>query len=188
MPKKVADKKDWLILGHQLFSEHGISGIIIEKMARKLKCNKSSFYWHFKSKKEFILKMVDFWVESETHYVIDEVEKVKAPTKKYKRFIELVFQHDPYLDFIFHLKRYAKDHKEIQQIIEEVDSKRLKFTAKVFRNFGYSQKEAKLAASILYKYLIGYHEMYRYQAPNPNYLKAVNAELKFILGEQHKLN
>ena len=187
MPKKVADKKEWLILGYQLFSEQGISGTVIEKLARKLNCNKSSFYWHFNSKKEFILRMVDFWVESETNYVIDEVNKESIPSKKYKRFIQLVFQHDPYLDFIFHLKRYAQKHEEIQQIIEEVDNRRLQYTERVFNEFGFPEQESKIAASILYKYLIGYHEMYRYRPPNPDYLKIVNQELKFILGGKYKL-
>ena len=34
MPKIVAQKEDWIRLGYQLFSNQGISGIVIEKMGR----------------------------------------------------------------------------------------------------------------------------------------------------------
>ena len=52
MPKIIAKKQDWVDLGYRLFSEQGISGIVIEKMSEKLKVNKSSFYLYFKTKKE----------------------------------------------------------------------------------------------------------------------------------------
>ena len=54
MPKIIAKKQDWINLGYKLFSEKGIAGIVVEKMASILNVNKSSFYWHFKTKKEFV--------------------------------------------------------------------------------------------------------------------------------------
>ena len=45
MPKIIAKKEDWIILGYKLFSEQGINGLVVEKMAQKLNVNKSSFYW-----------------------------------------------------------------------------------------------------------------------------------------------
>ena len=54
MPKIIAKKEDWINLGYRLFAEQGVSGINVENMAKILKVNKSSFYWHFKTKKEFI--------------------------------------------------------------------------------------------------------------------------------------
>lgn len=185
MPKIVAHKKDWLKLGYKLFSKEGERGIVVESMAKKLNCNKSSFYWHFKSKPEFINEIVAFWVETDTNSIIDEVEKQKTAQKKYDKFIELVFQYDPYLEFIFHLKRYAKKHEEIEGIIDEVDRKRLNFTASFFQEQGYSKKESEMIASIFYKYLIGYHERYRNKPPNENYQKEVKKELMYILNKDH---
>ena len=76
MPKIVAQKKDWIELGYKLFSEQGISGVIIEKMSKKLKCNKSSFYWHFKTKKEFIEQLTEYWVDNETEQIIMTLSKI----------------------------------------------------------------------------------------------------------------
>lgn len=181
MPKIVAHKKDWLKLGYQLFSKEGIKGIVVENMAKKLKCNKSSFYWHFKSKTIFVDELINYWVETETNQIIESVEQEKTAQKKYQKFIELVFQHDPYLEFIFHLKRYAKTRPEIQDLIDEIDQQRLAYTANVFQELGYSKKESKRVASIFYKYLIGFHEMYRDQAADKKYQKEVKEELAYIL-------
>ncbi|MEE9439081.1 MAG: TetR/AcrR family transcriptional regulator, partial [Saprospiraceae bacterium] len=99
MPKIVAQKKDWIKLGHTLFSEVGVSGIIIEKLSRKLKCNKSSFYWHFKTKKEFIDQIIALWIENETEQIIRLTNNEKSNSKKFKTLIELVYKKMPNQDF-----------------------------------------------------------------------------------------
>lgn len=62
MPKIVAKKEDWIKLGYKRFADQGVSGINVEKMAKALKVNKSSFYWHFKTRKDFIEQLVDISV------------------------------------------------------------------------------------------------------------------------------
>jgi len=66
MPKIIATKKQWVKLGYRTFAQHGVKGIVIEKMAAKLKVNKSSFYWHFKTKQRFIDEIISHWVSVDT--------------------------------------------------------------------------------------------------------------------------
>jgi AcrR family transcriptional regulator len=40
-------KKPWILVGYDLFSQHGLSGLKIEVMAKKVAKSKSSFYHHF---------------------------------------------------------------------------------------------------------------------------------------------
>jgi AcrR family transcriptional regulator len=181
MPKIIAKKQDWINLGYKLFSEKGIAGIIVEKMAENLKVNKSSFYWHFKSKKEFVNELIKFWIITETEHIIRETEKAKTPKKKLDLFLKIAFKNDPYLEFVFFLKRYAIKSKDIQSIIDEVDNKRLLFTSKLFIDIGYSKKQAEIKSSIFYKYLIGYHEMIKHKKQDKNYLKEVKIEMQHFL-------
>jgi len=87
MPKIVCSKEDWIKLGYSLFAFKGVDGLIVEQMAVKLKCNKSSFYWHFKNKKKFIDEIVTYWILLETQGVIDHVKAQNSPTKKYEAFL-----------------------------------------------------------------------------------------------------
>ncbi len=181
MPKVIAQKNDWIKLGYKLFSEQGISGIVIEKIAKKLECNKSSFYWHFKSKKKFIDELINFWITSETDQIIQQTEKAKSSEEKIEQFLKITFKNDPYLEFIFFLKRYAIKNKEVQAIIDEIDTRRLEFTTQLFQEIGYSKKDAAIKASIFYKYLIGYHEMIKNKKQSKNYLIEVKKELKHFI-------
>jgi len=117
----------------------------------------------------------------ETQGVIDYVEARNSPEEKYEAFLTICFQHDPYLEFIFFLKRYAVKSKKHQQIIDEIDQRRLDYTASLFVGLGFSKSKAKVMASVYYKYLIGYHEMHRYRKPAKDHLEVVKKELSYLI-------
>ncbi len=178
MPKIVAEKTAWIKLGFELFARHGAVGIVVDKMAGTLKCNRSSFYWHFKSKKEFINEIISYWTEADTEQIIVMTEKAGSPKQKFKNLVEVVFKKDPYMDFVFHIKRYATRENEIQRIIDEIDQRRINYVSSILVDLGYSERESDIKARLFYKYLIGYHEMLRYKPQTTNYVKEVCKELR----------
>ncbi len=177
MPKIIAKKEDWIALGYKLFSENGINGIVIEKMAQKLSVNKSSFYWHFKTKKIFLNEIITFWVSADTNKIISKVESKPLGKEKFIGLVELAFKKEPNLDFIFFLKRYALKDKKIQSLIDKIDSQRINYTKSILIEMGFTENEVLLKASLFYKYLIGYHEMIRYKKQSKDYLNEVKNEL-----------
>ena len=177
MPKIIATKQDWINLGYGLFSEQGVSGIIVEKMAKTLKVNKSSFYWHFKTKKDFIEQVIMFWIKNETERIINLTDSEKPGLQKFKTLIALIYKQDLFLDFTFYLKRYARNEKKIQSIIDKIDNQRIEYANKLLQEMGYSKQDAKIKSTLLHKHFVGYHEIIRYKKQNVNYQKEVKIEL-----------
>jgi AcrR family transcriptional regulator len=177
MPKIIATKEDWVRLGYKLFSDQGVSGIIIEKMAKKLKVNKSSFYWHFKTKKNFIDHLITYWINNETVQIINLTNNVKKVSDKFKTFIGLIYKQDPFLDFTFYLKKYAKKEQKIQLSIDRIDNLRIEYANKLLQEMGYSEQDAIIKAKLLHKHFIGYHESIRYKKQDNNYQNEVKIEL-----------
>ena len=177
MPKIIATKEDWINLGYELFSEQGVSGIIVEKMAKTLKVNKSSFYWHFKTKKDFIEQLILFWIKNETEQIISLTDSKKPGLQKFKTLIALIYKQDLFLDFTFYLKRYARNEKKIQIIIDKIDNQRIEYANKLLQEMGYSKQDSKIKSTLLHKHFVGYHETIRYKKQNINYQKEVKIEL-----------
>ncbi len=177
MPKIIVAKEDWIKLGYQLFSDSGETGLNVDKMSRLLKCNKSSFYWHFKTKKNFLQALIEHWITQETATVVAKVNKQATPQKRFLTLLEMAFKKDANLDFIFFLKRYAQSDKPTAKIVEQIDLERIDFTSNLLIELGYSKENALLKAGLFYKYLIGYHEMIRYKKQEKNYLQQVLLEL-----------
>lgn len=177
MPKIIATKEDWVLLGYKLFAEQGITSLVVEKMASHLKVNKSSFYWHFKTKSDFLNEIISHWVTSDTNSIISALENIPSPKGRFDKLVELGFKKEPYLDFIFHLKRYAIKNKKIQLLIDEIDNRRMDFTKGLLVEMGFSIDVAEVKSKLFYKYLIGYHEMIRYKKQSNNYIEEVKIEL-----------
>lgn len=181
MPKIIAHKEDWIKLGHQLFSEKGMAGIVVEKMAKQLACNKSSFYWHFKTRKVFLDAIIEYWVNLETAQIIILTDQETTSEKRFMRLTELAFKQKPNLDFIFYLKRYALKDKKILKLIEDIDQQRTQFVATLLLEIGFSESEAKIKSRLYYKFLIGYHEMIRYRKQKKGYMKEVMEEMTHFI-------
>ena len=177
MPKIVAKKGDWINLGYRLFSEQGVSGINVEKMAKTLKVNKSSFYWHFKTKKDFIEELIKYWINNETERIIDLTNDKKSGLQKFKTLVALVYKQDPFLDFIFFLKRYAIKEKKVRKIIDQIDNQRIEYTYDLLLEMGYSKQDATIKSTLLYKHFVGYHEMIRHKKQKNDYQKEVKKEI-----------
>lgn len=177
MPKIIAKKEDWISLGYRLFSENGINGIIVEKMAIKLNVNKSSFYWHFKTKKDFINEVISYWVSIDTNRIITTVESKSSGREKFDELIKIAFKKETNLDFIFYLKRYALKDQKIQTLIDQIDDERIDYVKHILMDIGFSEQEAFTKSSIFYKYLIGYHEMIRYKNQTDTYITEVKKEI-----------
>jgi AcrR family transcriptional regulator len=181
MPKIVATKNNWIELGYKLFSEKGIAGIVVESMAKKLEVNKSSFYWHFSTKKAFVDAIIDYWEAESTSKIVSAVVNENTSHNRFEKLIELSFLKDNEIDFFFYLKKYARSNKELTSRIEDLDRQRIEFTASILQELGYPPAEAKVKASLFYKYLIGYHEMIRYKEQRRNYTAEVAEELSHFI-------
>ena len=177
MPKIVAQKEDWITEGFKLFSQSGHKGIVVDKMAKKLSCNRSSFYWHFDSKEKFIDAIITHWQQTDTAGIIKEVSQETSAVDKLKRLIEITYKFDQYIDFNFYLKRYAIGRKKVQDIIDRINSERINYVAELLEELGQSKEKSLIKAQVFYKHLIGYHETIRYKDQPENYLDQVYLEI-----------
>ncbi len=181
MPKIIATKEDWIVLGYKQFADKGIDGLIVERMAKKLRVNKSSFYWHFTNKQAFVQAIIQYWEMLSTSKIIEQVNKASSPMNQFEKLIELSFLKDDEIDFFFYLKKYAQGNPPLTDTITRLDQQRIQFTADLLQGLGYTVNDAAIKSSIFYKYLIGYHEMIRYKKQEADYLSQVKHELSHFI-------
>jgi len=59
-------RRDLLAAARRAFAELGYGGATIDDIARAAGCSKGAYYFHFATKEEALLALVDEWVESRT--------------------------------------------------------------------------------------------------------------------------
>jgi len=165
MPALKTEKSAWLKFGIESFSVSGIQGVNIEQMAKKLNCNKSSFYWHFKNRENFVNEMIQYWFNISTKPIINEVNTEEDPKIRFEIFINLSFKDKSRKDFMFHLRHLAETSIILTDLLTDLTNKRLMYTTLMIQGLGYEEEESKLKAEILLNFYLGWYELNKNKNP-----------------------
>jgi hypothetical protein len=79
----------WLEVGYQIFSEEGLEGLQVERLARILQLNKSGFYHYFGDRDTFIQEICNFHKLKLEGYI----KKVKLCQNFVPDYITLVYEN-----------------------------------------------------------------------------------------------
>lgn len=83
-----ASKERVLNAASELFSEFGFLGVSMGDIAKKLNITKAALYYHFKSKKELYLQVLDRSSHNLVEAINKEISKAKSPNEIVARLIQ----------------------------------------------------------------------------------------------------
>lgn len=108
--------EEWVNLGYQLFSEEGHEGFQVDRLARILGRNKSSFYHYFPEKELYIKSLIDLhWKNAiELRQKYTEVEEFDPG------FIRLLIENKQLILFHMNLIR-NKDVKIFKEVFQKIN-------------------------------------------------------------------
>ncbi|WP_042168737.1 TetR/AcrR family transcriptional regulator [Paenibacillus gorillae] len=143
------------------FAEGGVNGLVIEKMAIELGCSKSSFYWYFKNRNEFISRLIERWVELSTQQVIlNSSEPEKAEDQITGMLIQM-FSVTRKGDFLFYLRKLSAEAPAFHTMLETIEQTRMSYAAALFRKAGLDPEAAEQKSHLLYHYYLGWYERFK---------------------------
>ena len=160
MPKNIATKEDWLNLGLALFNEKGQSALVIEKMAKSLGVSKTSYYWYFKTRNNFLLELAKHWIKKGTLSYIEASKKYKSDREKLFHLTKEVFIQGHNLNSIRFWRDLSRENEAIDNIVKNVEEQRVEYI-KTLITSEFGNKEACYRADMLYHYFLGWSERHR---------------------------
>jgi AcrR family transcriptional regulator len=177
MPKKLASREDWLDCGLTLFGSQGAQGLNVEEMAKILGCSKSSFYWYFKDRKNFIYELLLHWRGAETRSYIRESRKQATPGERFLSLFEDAVKYRRHIDVLFHLREFAQRNGTARRLLEETEEERIQYLIELLVNLGDSPAQAGLKAEMMYHYYLGWLERNKFTKPSR---KQVQEQLQLV--------
>ncbi|PCJ50905.1 MAG: hypothetical protein COA74_00065 [Gammaproteobacteria bacterium] len=160
MPKKIATRDDWLNLGLDLLNKKGKSALVVEKMAKSLGVSKTSYYWHFKTRNNFLLELADYWVKVGTSYYIEASKKYKNHREKLFHLTKDVFIQGHTMNSIRSWRDVSKENSTIGNIVKNVETQRIQYIQLLLAS-EFDSNEALNRADMLYHYFLGWSERHR---------------------------
>ncbi|UII27368.1 TetR/AcrR family transcriptional regulator [Fulvivirga maritima] len=178
MPVIKAKKEDWLQLGLEKFSTQGNEGINVEQLADILNCNKSSFYWHFKTRKAFLKQVINYWVEHQDS-VIQKLHMEHSREERFKNYLLFLFKSGSFKDLTFYLQKIAAEDKYFRKILKDYEKQNYEVAFILISDLGYSEEEAHNKTQLLLHFYRGWYEKYKYRTINR---KMINEAIELVEG------
>lgn len=152
---KRMSRDDWLRAGVRELEEHGVDGIKVVVLAKKLGVTSGSFYWHFKGQPDLLNALLECWERDMTDRIIEQSKAYDGPPGT--RILDLMTQVIEFdaagLDHAISV--WARRDPRVKQVFERTIKKRFDHAAWMFHKIGFSRRQAAIRGRLMVAYLMG---------------------------------
>ena len=147
-------RADWIDAAYETLSEQGWRSLSVEGLAKHLGVTKGSFYWHFKDRNALLDEVLERWREQ---LVISRTEASGGtPAEKIRYMLDIVVNsgrpgRGGSLELA--MRAWGRRDPRVALVVEEVDQRRLDYTAGLFQEIGFGEREAEARAMLLFSYI-----------------------------------
>jgi AcrR family transcriptional regulator len=125
----------------EVLSREGEAQLRIDALVDALGVTKGSFYWHFANRADFVRSLSEYWQQWSTDYVVEEMGDLEGDPKELLMKLDEIVVRDDLTRFDLVMRSWATHEPEVARIVEEVDSTRLDFVRRLFRQLGYRGRD-----------------------------------------------
>lgn len=167
-------REAWLAAALNVLAEDGQAKLRIEKLAADLGVTKGSFYHHFKSRDDFVEKLLDYWSRNYTDRVIKEIGALQgSPEQRVLAMMRLIVGER--LDrFDIAFRSWAAQEPSVADMVRKVDARRHVFCRSLFAEMGFQGEELEFRTHAFLAYQVGKSSIFL-----PEALQAPHERLKW---------
>jgi len=152
--------EDWILAAQEELITHGVLGVKVDRLARRLRVTRGGFYWHFRSHSHLLEVLLKRWVVTNTTPFIRVLELEGGAQKKFQAVVNLWVsetEYNPRLDSA--VREWARVSPRVSRLMQREDDARVAVLQTIFRELGYEATDALVRARIAYFHQVGYYAM-----------------------------
>lgn len=151
------DEGAWILAGLAELAEHGIGGVKVEALAKRMKVTKGSFYWHFRDRDAFLEAILSDWRRRATIDVIDRLERSEGGAlERLRRLMRLPIvgrSSEWGADVELGIRLWGRSDVRARSALREVDEIRLRYIRRLMEATGVDAAESEARAILAYSYM-----------------------------------
>jgi len=156
-------REHWIKAARKQLVSGGIDEVKVDRLARKLKVTRGSFYWHFKDRKDLLDAILNGWVAHKELEI--EIARDRWSSTGPAEVARIWLSEDPaYPAFDMAIRFWAWKSRAVMTIVRAIDDRWIAFLAEQFRAEGQSERESIARARIIYWHQVGYYAL-RFEEP-----------------------
>lgn len=153
-------REDWLAIARTSLVQSGIDDVKVDRLAKRLKVTRGSFYWHFRSRKDLHDALLKEW-EVRNHLEIAEVRaRWDEVGPDLSEIVHIWLGEDPnFPAFDIAIRSWGRRSQLVSRSVTRVDVAWISLIKELFEKSGYHGDESMVRARIVYFHQIGYYAM-----------------------------
>jgi AcrR family transcriptional regulator len=170
-------REQWLKNALESLGHEAGARLRIDTLVAKLGVTKGSFYWHFKSRDEFVRSLIDYWHENATLVVPHYVGVSGSAEERLLKLINVIFK-EQLTRYDLAVRSWAIQEPDIRTMIRRTDVFRHNFIRALFEEMGFDNANADMRCRTLVTYAALYGAVFD-QLSEPKQLAQI--ELMFAM-------
>src|SRR5215469_16416275 len=144
-------RHDWVTAALAAIAEGGLAAVAVEPLALRLGTSKGSFYWHFENREALLTAALAHWEEQYTAAVTQENTRAAAadPVQRLRLLIRRVTSLAE-TDSVYVALIATADYPAVAPVLTRITEHRIEYTAALFRDIGFSAREARYRSLLAY--------------------------------------
>jgi len=152
-------RSDFLNRGLDVLAADGPRSLTAARMARELLVTTGSFYWHFSTVDDFRDELKRFWRDDIVIGIINDVrEQAKDPGNVLDEIGRIIRQRGTHR-YDAAMRSWAKSDRGAEEIVRSADALRGDLIARVLRDAGASEEQARDKSNLLAAAWLGSQDM-----------------------------
>jgi len=151
-------RDEWIKAATQVLSTSGIDQVRVDRLAKKLKITRGSFYHHFESRMDLLEGILKSWRLRATEDVINRLQSGgDTPLEQIIYLLNLPIKGAGAIEAAsieISIRAWARRDNMAREAVEEVDKYRLSFIKRIFKDLGHSDVRANDLANLVYAYIV----------------------------------
>ena len=150
-------REDWIAAARKIFVESDIEEVKIDRIAKKLKVTRGSFYWHFQNLEDLQSALLQDWQERNMKEMDEVRERWREGSTRIHDVGAIWLEEDPdFPKFSMAVRIWARKAAMVANVVRSVDYAWIKLLEMPFRADGRSDIESTARARVIYFHRIGY--------------------------------
>ena len=177
--KSRLNREDWLQETLKLLQHRGLEGVKIVVIAERMGVTSGSFYWHFKNLRDLLDCLLDYWERELTDAVMESAKAFSGPPEN--RILTLMLQviEEDAAIYDHAISIWTRSDPSAKEVFERTLRKRFDFAAWMFKQCGFSNRQAATRGRMMVAYLMG--ESATNLKSDPNWKVGIREKYKILM-------
>lgn len=153
-------RDDWLAAARKVLVTSSIDDVKIDRLARRMKVTRGSFYWHFDDRKALLDALLADWEANNRREIGLLATRLADAQPDLSELFRIWLSEDPsFPAFDMAIRFWARKTAKVADVVRQIDEAWIGLLQRIFAANGVGEPESLVRARVIYFHQIGYYAL-----------------------------